>query len=78
MKRLLLLEMAEMDAWPGEIVRTRKGTPMWQGMGWAEADAAMANAAVDFCHAYSDTEGYRLREYAENGSVEWVRYGAKP
>ena len=77
MKRRILLDLYELDAWPGEIRYTRRGTAYIETKGWSEADAAMANAAVDYCHALADTEGYFLHEYNELGVAEKVWYGRR-
>lgn len=71
----LRVEMAEDDEWPGDVVTTRKGTPMFYPLAWSEADAALANKAVDYCHAVADREGFWLREYGSLGVVEKQWYG---
>lgn len=75
MARLLFMEMAEMDEWNGQVVYTRKGSPLFVPDSWSAADAALANKAVDFCHAYADTESMWLHEYNERGIAEKVWYG---
>ena len=67
----LIAEMVEAGVWPEKMVLGRL-VPM----DWSEVGSAVANAAIEMCHATADLHDLFLIEYTEDGVAMKYKHGA--